>query len=297
MRISLLSFLLIFSASLFAQEDDFFLQSEDKEATESSVFADPNDLSGYYDDVVHRTMMEQSPFLEKEPVSESDIVWQKRIWRIVDTREKMNLHWRNPDVPFFGIIKDMAEAGDIKVFRDEFFKEPLAADELSGLIFRIDTAVVYDPETYEEQIKITKSEIDVEDIKRYRIKEVWYFDKEASRVRSQILGIAPIKDEVDATTGELKYSLPLFWVYYPKATEQLSRRRVVNEYNEVGPISWYQLFESRMFSSYIYKQNNSLGLRLEDIYKDSPDTQYDVLLESQKIENELFNFEHDLWTY
>ena len=209
----------------------------------------------------------------------------------------MNLHWRNPDVPFFGIVKDLAEKGDIKIFRDEFFKEPLSQDDLSSLVNKIDTTVVYDPDTYEEQIKIVKSEIDVEDIKRYRIKEVWYFDKESSRVRCQILGIAPVKDEIDTTTGELKYSLPLFWVYYPKMTELLSRRRVVNEYNEVAPMSWYHLFEARFFSSYIYKQSNSLGLRLEDVYKDSADTQYDVLLESRKIENELFNFEHDLWTY
>ena len=301
MRISLLSFILLFlsvSLSITAQEDDFFLQGEDKDATESSIFEKPGDeLEGYYDDVVLRTMIDESAFLPKEPVSESDVVWQKRIWRIVDKREKMNLHWRNPEVPFFGILKDFAENGDIKIFRDEFFKEPLSTDDLASLVNKIDTTVVYDPETYEEQIKIVKSEIDVEDIKRYRIKEVWYFDKESSRVRSQILGIAPIKDEIDATTGELKYSLPLFWVYYPKATELLSRKRVVNEYNEVAPMSWYHLFESRFFSSYIYKQSNSLGLRLEDVYKDSADTQYDVLLESQKIENELFNFEHDLWTY
>ncbi|MEE9374456.1 MAG: hypothetical protein V3V00_15480, partial [Saprospiraceae bacterium] len=184
MRISfLLSILFVIGISLniIAQEDDFFLQGEDKEAIESSIFEKPGDgLEGYYDDVVLRTLIEESAFLEKPKVSESDVVWQKRIWRIVDTREKMNLHWRNPDVPFFGIIKEMAENGDIKIFRDEFFKEPLSVDDLTALVNKIDTAVVYDPETYEEQIKITKSEIDVEDIKRYRIKEVWYFDKKHS---------------------------------------------------------------------------------------------------------------------
>lgn len=294
MRIFLLSFFICsFSILLNAQDDDFFL-TESSELTEPA----PEDiLDGYYDDVVQRTLISESPFLEYEPVSESDVVWQKRIWRIVDTREKMNLHWRNPDAPFFGIIKELAENGDIKVFRDEFFKEQLATEDLEKLLNRIDTAVVYDPETYEEQIKITKSEINVDDIKRYRIKEVWFFDKEASRVKSRILGIAPMKDEIDATTGQLKYSLPLFWVYYPKTREHLARRRVINEFNEVAPMSWYDLFEARFFSSYIYKQSNSLGLRLEDIYKDSPDTQYDVLLESEKIKNELFNFEHDLWTY
>ena len=282
------------SLNLISQDDDFFL-------TESSELAIPEEggvaIDGYYDDVVPRILMLESPFLDYEPLNESDVVWQKRIWRVVDTREKMNLHWRNPDAPFFGILKDLAESDQIRIFRDEFFKEQLSTDDLGKLVNRIDTVVVYDPETYEESIRITKSEIDVEDVKRYRVKEVWYFDKESSIVKSRILGIAPMKDEIDATTGEFKYSLPLFWVYYPKIRHHLARRRVVNEFNEVAPMSWYDLLEARFFSSYIYKQSNSLGLRLEDIYKDSPDTEYDVLLESEKIKHELFNFEHDLWTY
>lgn len=295
MRIFFLSILLtgFFSWNVMAQEDDFFLT----ESSELVLPEDQKDLQGYYDDVVPRILMSESPFLEYEPLSESDVVWQKRIWRVVDTREKMNLHWRNPDAPFFGILKELAENNEIKIFRDEFFKEQLSQDDLAKLVNRIDTSVIYDPETYEEQIKITKSEIDIEDIKRFRIKEVWYFDKESSIVKAIILGIAPIKDEIDATTGELKYSLPLFWVYYPKTRQHLARRRVVNEFNEVAPMSWYDLMEARFFSSYIFKQSNSLGLRLEDIYKNSPDTNYDVLLESEKIKNELFNFEHDLWTY
>ena len=59
-------------------------------------------------------------------------------------------------------------------------------------------------------------------------------------------------------------------------------------------MTWYDLFEKRFFSSYIYKASNVLDLRLKDIYADSG---IDRLLESQKIKAELFNFEHDLWEY
>jgi len=58
-------------------------------------------------------------------------------------------------------------------------------------------------------------------------------------------------------------------------------------------MSWYDLFESRFFSSYIYKASNSLDAPLKNIYDDG----LDALLESEKIKAELFNFEHDLWEY
>ena len=296
-----LFFLLICSAlstSMMAQEDDFFLRDEDEQdetqILESSEFQADDGLDGYYDDIVPRTLVEQSRVLPYEPLRELDVMWQRRIWRIVDTREKMNLGFRHPDKPLFHIFKDLAENADIRVFRDEKFKEPLAQEDLQGILNKVDTSVVYDPVTYEEQIKITNSPINPEDIKRYRIKEVWYFDKKTSQVKVRILGIAPIKDEFDENTGEFKYELPLFWVYYPKATQFLAQERVFNDFNDIAPMSWYDLFESRFFSSYIYKQSNSLGLRLKDIY---PESDYDVLLESDKIKRELFNWEHDLWTY
>ena len=90
-----------------------------------------------------------------------------------------------------------------------------------------------------------------------------------------------------------KYELPLFWIYYPEAREVLAKERVVNPFNDAAPMTWSDLIEARFFSSYIYKQSNPLDLRLKDQYGEGTD----MLLESDKIKRELFNFEHDLWTY
>ena len=112
----------------------------------------------------------------------------------------------------------------------------------------------------------------------------------------RILGIAPIQDTYDEETGEFKYAIPMFWVYYPEAREMLSRYQVYNEFNDAAPGTWYDLFEQRRFSSYIYKQSNVLDYRLEDFYPNEG-TGVDKLLESERIKAELFNWEHDLWTY
>ena len=62
-----------------------------------------------------------------------------------------------------------------------------------------------------------------EDIKRYRLKEVWFFDSRTSTLGVRILGIAPLKEEYD-DNGNFKYERPLFWAYYPQCRELLARQ-------------------------------------------------------------------------
>ena len=267
-----------------------FSQTNENIITEAS---DPVE-EFYLDDIVERKMIYDNRVLPYEPIREADIAWQKRIWRVLDTREKINLSFRNPEKPFFDVLKENIENGYIKAFNDEKFREELSAEDISKRLNRIDTLTFYDEDTYEEQIRIVENPINPEDIMRYRIKEIWFFDEESSTMKVRIMGIAPVQDVFDPETGVFKYELPLFWVYYPASREYLAKHRVVNDFNDMSPMTWYDLFESRFFSSYIYKQSNTLDLRLVDIY---PESGIDLLLESEKIKQELFNFEHDLWEY
>jgi len=248
----------------------------------------------YIDDVVQRTLMVDNGVLPWEPVREADVAWTKKIWRVVDVREKMNLPFQYPGMPLFQIMKEMVENGDAKAFKEDDFKQEILPDELSNIVARQDTIVAFNDDTYEEEVKIVQNDINFEDINRYRIKEIWYFDEEASLMKVRILGIAPIKDEFDPETGVYKYTQPLFWIYYPEARQTFAKYQVFNEFNNMAPMSWYDLFETRFFSSYIYKQSNALDAPLRNIYIDDP---RQVLLESDKIKAELFNFEHDLWEY
>jgi hypothetical protein len=82
----------------------------------------------------------------------------------------------------------------------------------------------------------------------------------------------------------------------------MSKFRVYNEENDMAPMSWSDLFDARVFSSYIYKKSNVLDFRLKDFYTPDPeDTSnragIDMLMQSEKIKNELLNIEHDLWEY
>lgn len=276
-------FALCLTFGLSAQTDGEIIMTESSEPTDDR----------FIDGVVKKDLILEKRVLPYEHVREADIVWEKRMWRVLDTRQKVNLVFMNPQRPFFNILADAAAAGEIAIFRSDDFKEQMTPEEYEQLVVRIDTSTTFDPVTYKEEIIVTRSEINYEDIKLYRLKEIWYFDKETSTMKVRILGIAPIRDVYDDDTGIYKYSFPLFWVYYPQIRETLARERVFNPKNDAAPMTWYDLFEARFFGSYIYKQSNTLDLRLEDQYADGVDR----LLESDKIKMELFNFEHDLWSY
>ncbi len=284
-------FILFLSLSLSAQQENAAddLIGNDAGPTESDVFLD---------DVVERTLNLESKALPYAPIREADIPWSKKIWRVLETREKINVHFRNPTRPFFTILVDKINDGTLTAFEDDAFTKQLTAEQVKDQLYKVDTFPYFDPETYEETIKIEESNINPEDIKRFRVKEIWYFDKVESRLKVRILGISPLQEVIDAETGVFKYEQPLFWIYYPELREHLTTEQVFSDFNDAFPMTWYDLFENRMFSSYIYKTSNALDYRLQDKFDDNSETYYmDILMESEKVKKELFNFEHDFWSY
>ena len=70
---------------------------------------------------------------------------------------------------------------------------PYSRDELQGLISNVQTITKIDLETGEEigeEELITQ--LEPKDIISYNVKEVWYFDKQYSTFRVQILMLQPI---------------------------------------------------------------------------------------------------------
>ena len=87
----------------------------------------------------------------------------------------------------------------------------------------------------------------------------------------------------------------MFWIYYPDLRKTLNKYMVYNPKNYAGRMTWEELFESRMFSSYITKttMDNPYDRRLKDYIKD-PILR---LLEGENIKDKIFNYEQDLWSY
>lgn len=236
---------------------------------------------------------------EEQPIAydyihEKDVFWEKRIWRIIDTNEKRNHVFRAEKAPFINILIDAALEGDLTLYHmiDDEFTRPLNHKEVEYIKYKEDTVTIFDPITLEDSTIVTYNELNWEDVKHYRIKEVYFFDEETSTLNVRILGIAPIIERYD-DNGNFLNTGPMFWLYYPAARSVLARHEVLNPLNDAARMSWEDLFEARLFDGYVTKASNLHNRRIKDYISDP----MGILLESKKIEESIFNFEHDLWSY
>jgi gliding motility associated protien GldN len=145
----------------------------------------------------------------------------------------------------------------------------------------------YDP--YEATII---KQFDPASVTKIRIKEDWFFDKQRSVMDVRIIGICPIIEEYEDDGVTLKGVKPLFWIYFPQARNVLAKSYVFNRFNNTQRLTYDDLFFKRMFSSYIYKESNVYDRKITEYAKGM-----DALLESERIKNEIFLTEHDLWEY
>ncbi|CAA6829696.1 MAG: Gliding motility protein GldN [uncultured Aureispira sp.] len=248
------------------------------------------------DNFYDRYLYTEKQVIPYDFIHEKDVFWERRIWRLIDIREKMNHPFKNEKEgeSFIEILLAHAKAGDITLyhtFKDDF-QEAMTQEEMQNLGSSVDTIITFDPETFDEIMQVVVNDLNPEDIKKYRLKEVYFFDEEKSSLDVRILGIAPIIDRVD-NNGNFLNSGPMFWSYYPELRDILARHEAFNPHNDAARMSWEDIFEARLFSSYIIKESNVYDRRIKD-YKTNP---MDMLLESDKLKEQIFHFEHDLWSY
>ncbi|MFT4600793.1 MAG: hypothetical protein ACI857_000970 [Arenicella sp.] len=130
-----------------------------------------------------------------------------------------------------------------------------------------------------------------EDIVQYRIKEDWFFDNERSVLDVRIIGICPVVYARDQS-GNITGLKELFWLYFPECRYVFQNFFVQSRHNDSQRMSFDDLFWKRMFQSYITKESNLYDRELQN-YRAG----VDALLESEKIKEKIFIFEHDLWSF
>jgi gliding motility associated protien GldN len=244
---------------------------------------------GFYDEVA----VKERQAMPYDYVSENDVYWHKRIWRVIDVHEKMNLPFRYEGIdwknlsPLITTLRDGALSGEITMYDDENFKKPLTVADVQRRGAGFDTIMLQDFEGNPTHDTVVEHAFDPNKVMHYRVKEDWFFNKKTSQMQVRIIGIAPMYYDEEA-----KIEYPLFWVYYAAARNTLAKAEVFNMRNDAQRWSFEDLFEMRMFSSTIIKESNVFDRRIQDYA-----TGVDALRESDRVKEDIFNYEHDLWSF
>ena len=279
--------------------------------------------SGVLDGVYIQEHIPTKRVVQYPHLREADVMWGKRVWRVIDLKEKMNHKLYYPIEPLsdrlalYDIIRYGAiDEGSLTVYElgaelDDKFRFPVRPSNgnindpeykkrLEALFGYDASKDSVDPETDEavigddgEVIKIDyKEPYTTKDIVQYRIKEDWFFDKQRSVLDVRIIGIAPVVYFINPETQNIETLKTLFWLYFPECRYVFQNFFVYNPDNDAQRMSFDDLFWKREFSSYIYKESNVFDRKVSPNYEG-----LEALLESERIRNEIFLFEHDLWHF
>lgn len=249
-------------------------------------------------------ILEQNP-LPYQNIREDDAIYRVRVWREIDTREKINTPFRyaavedNGSQRFISILLRAIKDNKVTAFSadDDRFTTPITPDQaIAAFGGGFDTSRVYDMQGNVTGYQVRAKAVDPDSIYKFRLKEEWIFDKNTSRLYVRILGIAPVIP-VTLSNGTIldNSDHPVWWIYYPDLRPTLASYEAYNPKNMGARMTWEELFENRMFSSYITKSSmdNPTDQQIRSYIKDPLFRLY----QGENIKEKIFDYEQSLWSY
>lgn len=226
----------------------------------------------------------QAKVVPLPPLREADVMWARRVWRVVDVNDPLNRSLAVPQgegggcMGLINVVRyGLLDEGSITAYdagplgKDDAFQRPMSRKEVSALYAALDTT-------------------DEMPVSRIMNKEDWIFDRQRGEMIVRIIGIAPML-ELRGELGELRGYAPLFWLYYPEC--RLLFARWVNGEDKEGNVRSYEsYFAERRFESTITKVSNVQDRQINESHSG-----LDALLESDAIRDQLHNMGFDLWHY
>ncbi len=305
-KFSLISGLLLTAGSVFGQASDSLTSAQPDSLGNSSgatqVEAEGNETSDLF------KVPDGYDKYSTKKIHESDIMWQKGVWRQIDLREKQNtpLMSMNRELPKVlmesvanGVITpyssdSLADGGvlTIKQFQEKVMDPDMVA---SYMAFNPDDTVgLEDPDEIAAMLPPNPESMLPTQLYLMDVRENMIFDKQRSVMYYDIIAIGmKLPAEYDAAGAER----PIAWFSYKELEEKVFHTNPdavwYNPANDAEHRNLSDAFELRLFSSYITKVSNPNDEYIVDIYGQG---QTGIMASEWKA-FELLEFEHNLWEF
>ncbi len=251
----------------------------------------------YRDGIYDKENSVNRRFIPYTHLREGDVNWEKRVWRELDMREKQNQQLYFPVDPvasrisYLQVLFKYILNGQVIAFNDEEFLSPMEASLIRNKIVKIDTveqkSYLEDGSEVSTRVGTADSTWMFREFRMIRLKEDWFFDKQKSVLEVRILGMGIFTyDEAKEAVKEQ------FWVYFPACRPFFAKHEVYNAKNDSERRTFEDIFWKRQFASVVTKETNVFDRKIMEYSKG-----IDALLESDRIKNDIFKWEHDLWHF
>lgn len=249
-------------------------------------------------------------------VRESDVIWATRLWQRIDLRQPMNMPLNQPldsvvleKRSFFQLLLDEVifdTTSEILIYKDYDLRKPLNRKEIIKIIRQADTILVT---SKNNQVKSHSAYLPLSYIKSnliyIDIMEDWFFDQRIADFDRRILAIGvhiPIFKVVDSVIDEEEYlrkeiyqktdSSLIVWFYYPTLRPLLANSPCYRHKATSTILSYDEVFIKGHYSDYIIHQENEFDKAINEYT-----TGLKAVLESSKMDINLFNANLDMWEY
>ena len=261
----------------------------------------PNDF--YQQGIVVGKKAMPYPFLR-----ESDVVWKTTIWRQIDFNESFNQFFYFPfeqekntqgRINLVNLIVNAASNGEFDVYENDDMKVPQewakAYSFLQGKQLRTRLGEEDEFGDIEECIDTIPEDFDPATAKMVQLKEYWYIDKQDTRQKVRIVGMSFKFSKNVLRAGQSEEVTD--WTFWVPMDDMRVRQVLVNanafdENNDVAERSYDDVFIQRYFDSYVTRESNKFNRKIVDYL-----TGEDAMLESQLIEERIYDIENDMWEY
>jgi len=249
--------------------------------------------------LVAKAQIEGKKPVPPPPVKEADVMFSKRIWRVIELREKQNKVICFPANHIGKVLYNGVLSRELKPYKDDSLRAIFDLETFSQrggnkvLVRRLldpnDNDGAYVTDTVYDGF------IPEQRIKQLLLLEELYFDKTQGREIIRTIAIAPLfKWQVEGIDLGMQ---PLCWLKYIDVNGKekgvrdiLVKQRLFNPLNSRSTFTMDDWFEQRRYSSFIIKTSNFLDISIMD----DPEVKrngIEALIEGERKKQQLLDYQ------